>query len=81
MATTSKSLEYYLSLPYTIEVIPDTDVGGYVARIKELRGCMTQADTWDELISMIGEAKEGWLEVALEYGHSIPEPTGEFSDP
>ncbi len=75
----NKTLEYYLTLPYTIEIIPDTDEGGYVARIKELRGCMTQAETWDELIQMIEESKQGWLEVALERGHPIPEPTGEFA--
>lgn len=75
----NKTLEYYLSLPYTIEIIPDAESGGYVARVKELRGCMTQADTWNELLAMIQEAKEGWLEVALEYGHPIPEPTGSFA--
>lgn len=77
---TTKTLEYYLSLPYTIEIIPDTEDGGYVARIKELRGCITQADSWEELDMMIREAQEGWLEVALEYGHPIPEPTGEFAN-
>jgi antitoxin HicB len=75
----AKPLEYYLALPYTIEIIPDMDEGGYVARVKELRGCITQAETWDELHEMIEEAKEGWLEVALEYGHPIPEPTGAFA--
>ena len=75
----TKALAYYLSLPYTIEIIPDVEEGGYVACIKELPGCLTQADTWEELIRMIDEAKEGWLEVALEYGHPIPEPLGEFS--
>jgi len=42
----SKSLDYYMGLPYTIEIIPDEDEGGYVARISELPGCLTQADTW-----------------------------------
>ncbi len=78
--STNKTLDYYLSLPYTIEIIPDIDDGGYVARIKELRGCMTQADTWEELIQMIEEAKEGWLEVVLEHGHPIPEPAGVFAN-
>ncbi|MBA3870242.1 MAG: type II toxin-antitoxin system HicB family antitoxin [Anaerolineae bacterium] len=74
----NKTLDYYLSLPYTIEIIPDVEEGGYVARVKELRGCMTQAETWEELNLMIEEAKMGWLEVALEYGHPIQEPVGEF---
>ena len=73
-----KTLDYYPSLPYTIEIIPDVEDGGYVARIKELPGCLTQADTWDELLQMLDDVKEGWLEVALEYGDPIPEPLGEF---
>jgi antitoxin HicB len=39
-----KTLEYYLALPYTIEIIPDVEDGGYVARVKELRGCVTGGD-------------------------------------
>jgi antitoxin HicB len=74
----NKNLDYYLSLPYTLEVIPDPDDGGWVIKVKELPGCMTQADTWDEILPMIEEAKRGWLEVALEYGHSIPEPKAEL---
>ena len=69
-----KSLDYYLSLPYTIEIIPDKEDGGWFIRIKELRGCMTQADTWEEALPMIEEAKQLWLEVSLEHGFAIPEP-------
>jgi predicted RNase H-like HicB family nuclease len=73
-AMTMKMLEYYLSLPYTLEVIPDTESSGWMIKIKELPGCMTQADTWGEILPMIEEAKRLWLEVALEHGHRIPEP-------
>ena len=31
-----KTLEYYLSLPYKLEIIPDTEEGGYAARYLEL---------------------------------------------
>lgn len=77
----NKTLDYYLSLPYTIEIIPDVEEGGYVARVKELPGCITQAENWESLLAMIDEAKEGWLEVALEHGHPIPEPRGQFVRP
>jgi antitoxin HicB len=70
----AKDLSYYLSLPYTIVVVPDSDDGDYVAWIKELRGCVTQAETWEEIGMMIDDAKRGWLEVALEHGDAIPEP-------
>lgn len=75
----TKPIEYYLSLPYTIEIIPDEDEGGYVARIRELPGCLTQADTWEELLSMIEDAKRAWLESALKHDEDIPEPVGAFS--
>jgi predicted RNase H-like HicB family nuclease len=68
----NKTLDYYLSLPYTIEVIPDGE--GWFVKIKELLGCMTVADTWEEVLPMITEAKTLWLEVKLEYGDEIPEP-------
>lgn len=75
----NKSLEYNLSLPYTIEAIPDEEDGGYVAQIRELPGCITQADTWEELKDMIEEAKRLWLESAIEHGDPIPEPQGILS--
>ena len=74
-----KSLDYYLALPYTIEIIPDEDDGGYVARVRELPGCLTQADSWEELHNMIEDAKRGWLESAIEHDGVIPEPLGVFS--
>lgn len=72
-----KNLEYYLSLPYTIEVIPNQDEDGQVtlfARVVELPGCMTEADDFTELGEMIEDAKISWLETALEDGQPIPEP-------
>ena len=77
----NKSIDYFLSLPYTIQIIPDVKKGGYVARIRELPGCLTQADTWEELLEMIGDAKRLWLASALEAGDPIPEPTGKFAKP
>lgn len=74
----NKHLEHYLALPYTIEIIPDEEDGGYVARVKELPGCLTQADTWDSLFEMIEDAKRAWLESALKHGESIPQPSGIF---
>jgi antitoxin HicB len=75
----NKSLEYYLSLPYTIEAIPDKESGGWFMRVKELPGCMSQAETWQEVLPMIEEAKQLWLEVALEHGFPIPEPSTEIA--
>jgi len=69
----NKTLEEYLALPYTIEIIPDD--GAWFVQIKELSGCMTEVDAWDDIYPAIEEAKRLWIELALERGRLIPEPT------
>lgn len=71
-----RPIEEYLTLPYTIEVYRDDSDGevGYVARVVELPGCMTQADNFAELEEMIQDAMRAWIETAIENGQSIPEP-------
>jgi predicted RNase H-like HicB family nuclease len=68
--------EEYLTLPYTIEVYRDDSDGeqGYVARVVELPGCFTQADSFAELEQMIPDAMRAWIETAQENGQTIPEP-------
>lgn len=69
-------LEEYLELPYTIEIFRDDSDGevGYVARVVELPGCLTQADSFVELEEMIQDAMRAWIETAMENGQTIPEP-------
>ena len=71
----NKDLNYYLSLPYPIELIPDED-GYWFAQIPLLPGCMTQGASRNEVLEMLDEAKELWLETSLEEGIPIPEPIG-----
>jgi antitoxin HicB len=71
-----KTIDYYMNLPYTIELQCDPEHGWFV-RVRELRGCMSAGDTAEEALAMIQEAKAGWLEVALEEGLAIPEPRAE----
>ena len=47
-----KTIEYYLSLPYRLEIVPDTEEGGYGARYPELPGCITCADTLEGVVAM-----------------------------
>ena len=37
--------------------------GGWFVRVKELPGCMSEADTLDEALANIREAMQLWLEV------------------
>ena len=69
----AKTVEYYISLPYTRELVPDAIVGWGI-KIKELPGCMSQGETSEEALRMIEDAMRGWLEVEIEAGSPIPEP-------
>lgn len=81
MAT--KTIDDYLKLPYTIEVVHDVaeDHDVWFGRVLELPGCMTEADTFDELGAMIQDAMVAWIETTLEDGQPVPEPrpAGEYS--
>ena len=73
----SKTIAYYLALPYSIELIPDED-GFWFARIPLLPGCISQGASREEALTMIDEAKALWLETALAEGIDIPEPVAVF---
>lgn len=75
---TIRNLEYYLSLPYTIELTPDVD-GYWFAEIPLLEGCMTNGDSRADALAMIDDAKRSWLETALELGLPIPEPESQLA--
>lgn len=70
----TKDLAYYMSLPYEFRVVPPSETDGdWFAEVPLLDGCMTQAPK-DILLDYIEEAKEIWLEAALENDEEIPEP-------
>ncbi len=69
----SKSVDYYLGLPYRMEIIPDAEEGGYTAWYPELPGCLTCSETLDGIILNAMEVKKVWLEAAIEEGMNIPE--------
>ncbi len=72
--TEKEPLEYYLNLQYSITIDSDTE-GGFVAQIKDLPGCLTQGETFEETINNINEARELWLETAYEANDEIPLPS------
>lgn len=69
-----KTIEYYMSLPYRVELVPDLEEGGYAAGYPELPGCLTVGDTREEALSNADDAKRAWIMAALEEGTDIPEP-------
>ena len=69
-----KTLEYYMGLPYRIEIVEDKEEGGFALHCPELNGCMTCADSIEEGIRLLEDAKREWFSACLEDGISIPEP-------
>ena len=67
-----KVLDYFISLPYKIEIYPSRR--GFVAAIPDLAGCIAQGKTEVVALEMIAAAKKAWLEIALEGKIPIPEP-------
>lgn len=70
----SKNLDYYMSLPYRIEIIKEQEEGGYVLHCPELSGCITCGETIQEGLEMLEDAKKCWFTACLEDGAPIPEP-------
>lgn len=69
-----RTIEYYESLPYRMEIVEDKDEGGFVLSYPELPGCITIGKTLEEAIANSTDAKHEWLCAALEDGVTIPEP-------
>ncbi len=47
-------------------VIHEAEEGGYWAEVPSIPGCVTQGETFDELLSNIYEAVEGCLSVDIQ---------------
>ena len=69
-----RTIEEYMKLPYRIELIPDSDEGGFVVTFPDLPGCLSSGETVEEAYKNAEDAKHEWLLAASEEGISIPEP-------
>lgn len=76
-----KGLDYYMNLPYTIEIvrIPDSQGGGFSARLPEIGrlAIVGDGETIQEAISSLEEIKLERFTAYLKKGVSIPEPATE----
>ncbi len=73
-ASTTRTLDDYLSLNYPFEVIAEPE-GGYVVRFPDLPGCMTQVEDIEDVGAMAEDVRRLWLETAYEEGLDIPLPS------
>ena len=42
-------------------IVHEAEEGGYWAEVPALPGCITEGDTWEEVLANVREAAEGWL--------------------
>ena len=59
-------------------LIEQDEDGGYIGKVPELQGCLSQGDTLDELMKNIKEAIELCLEVQTEAKKDISEEHARF---
>ena len=69
-----KSVDYYMKLPYKMEINSDTSEQGYVISFPELPGCITCGETLASALANAEDCKREWLTAALEMKISIPIP-------
>ena len=48
----------------------------FIAEVPELLGCMAHGDTQEAALKNANEATQLWVETALEFGDTVPEPKG-----
>lgn len=53
-----KNLEDYLKTPYRVNIIPDSNEGGYTAYYPDLPGCITCFESLDDLKDTLYDAKK-----------------------
>ena len=63
---------------YRISLKPLTaeDGGGWLAKVPELPGCMSDGDTPQEAVENVMDAIACWIEAAEEDGRTVPTPVG-----
>ena len=69
----NKINEYRTLFPNTVEVLVNScEQGGFYAEIKTFPGCLTEAETFSELIEMVNDAVITVLEIPAKYIPFMP---------
>lgn len=69
-----RTIEDYMAMPYRMEIVEDSDEGGFVASYPDLPGCISCGETVEAAAANAQDAKRVWLEAAMEDGIAIREP-------
>lgn len=65
------------ALAYSITISPlsNDDGGGFVARVPDLPGCLSDGETPQEALENAYDAILCWIEAARDLGRPVPAPT------
>ena len=69
-----RTLEDYMAMPYRMEIVEDSDEGGFVASYPDLPGCISCGESVEAAAANAQDAKRAWLEAAMEDGIAIRVP-------
>ncbi|HEU0065846.1 MAG TPA: type II toxin-antitoxin system HicB family antitoxin [Sphingomonas sp.] len=58
----------------SIRPLSSEDGGGYLARVPDLPGCMSDGETPEEALANAYDAIGCWIEAAGEMGRAVPAP-------
>lgn len=61
-------------LTYTV-IFEPAEEGGYVASVPALPGCLTEGETFEETVSMVKDAIQGYLQILKEEKQEVPQET------
>lgn len=75
-----RSVDYYMHLPYRVEVIQDIGDGSYVFGCPELPGCVTRVGVAEDGFALLNEVKRVWFLKRIEAGEDIPMPEPTVKD-
>jgi len=63
-----------MALPYRIEIMEDTEEGGFVVSCPELPGCVSSGESMEAALKNIQAAKLEWLKSSIKDELAIYEP-------
>ena len=69
-----KPIDDYMKKAYRMEIVEDKDEGGFIVTYPDLPGCISCGETIESAVANAIDAKEVWLEAAIEEGIEINEP-------
>ena len=61
---------------YEIIIYWSDEDRAFVADVPQLPGCMAHGSSQEEALKNVNEAVKLWIDTALEFGDSVPEPKG-----